>query len=328
MNSSAAQLHKNSIIIDGLNASYFKDEEVLQNLHRGGVTAVNATIAAWHNYDATMQMLDDVQAVIEKNSSYIMQIKNIADIETAKKSDKTGLILGFQDTSPMENKLDLLEKYHGLGIRIIQLTYNTQNLVGCGCLAPEDSGVSDFGREAIHEMNRLGILIDLSHCGPQTTLDGIRLSQKPVAITHTDPAARVQQPRNKSDETLLALKEKGGVVGAMAFPLTLIGKPKATLDDYLNVIDYFVKLMGIDQVGLGADFMEKMPNDIKKQVLKDIPLKDLAKLLRVKPVKNLESVADLANVTAGLLERDYSEDDTQKIIGKNWLRLYHNVWQS
>lgn len=328
MNTVANQLHRQSIVIDGLNASYFKDEEVLRRLHEGGVTAVNATIAAWHNCDETMQMLDDIQAIIEANGSYLMQVKTCRDIETAKKAGKVGLILGFQDTAPIEDRIELLEAYHRRGVRIIQLTYNTHNRVGSGCLEPLDEGITTFGKEVIHEMNRLGLLIDLSHCGPRTTRDGIALSKKPVAITHTDPAALVRQPRNKSDEILLALKEKGGVVGAMVFPLTLTGKPKATLEDYLNIIDYFVNLLGIDNVGLGPDFMEKMPAEIRKQALRDIPWTALFKVLRVRPVKNLESVTQLPNVTAGLVRRGYAEQDVKKIIGLNWLRLYGEVWEN
>jgi len=324
----AEQLHQQSIIIDGLNASYFKDETVLENLHRGGVTAVNATIAAWHNYDETMKMLDDIHALIDTCSNYVMQVTTAADIETAKTSQKVGMILGFQDTAPMEDNLSYLERYHQAGVRIIQLTYNIKNLVGCGCLEATDSGLTGFGREAIAEMNRLGILIDLSHCGPRTTLEGIDASAKPVAITHTDPAARCVAPRNKSDEILLTLKEKQGVVGAMAMPLTLTGKPKATLADYLDAIDYFVELLGHDHVGIGPDFMEKMPMEIKKQVLKDIPLKSLFTILRVRPLKNLESVTKCGNITAGLLDRDYSEQQVKKIMGLNWLRLYKQVWNN
>ncbi len=145
----ASQLHQESIIVDGLNASWFPDPSVLKHLHQGGVTAVNATIAAWHDPLETLGLLSKVLPLFEKHADIIMQVESIADIARAKQSDRVGMILGFQGTSPIGDNLGLLTLYQKLGVRIVQLTYNHRNRVGYGCQESEDDGLSDFGRAVV-----------------------------------------------------------------------------------------------------------------------------------------------------------------------------------
>ncbi|MFN8444437.1 MAG: membrane dipeptidase [Caldilineaceae bacterium] len=322
----ALAVHRHSIVVDGLNASYFASPGVLTRLHTGGITAVNATLAAWHDLPATMDLIALMHAGLRQQSDQVMQVVNVEDIHTAKASGRVGMIFGFQDTSPIGDNLNLLSVYRTLGVRIIQLTYNHRNRVGSGCLEAEDAGLSDFGRQVIAEMNRLGILVDLSHCGPRTTMEAIEASQRPVAITHANPLSRCPNPRNKSDAILKALAAKGGVVGAVIFAPLLTCGPQAVLDDYLDTIDYLVQLVGIDHVGLGPDFMEEMPAEVAAQALKGMPTGTLNQFMAVKPTVGFESISACANVTAGLLSRGYSITDTQKIIGGNWVRLYQEVW--
>lgn len=323
-------LHQESIIIDGLNASYFQDAEVLQRIHRGGVTAVNATIAAWHNMPETIRLIADLIPHFGQHCDLVMRVNTVADIAKAKAAGKVGIILGFQDSRPLEDNLNLLAVYHALGVRIIQLTYNECNLVGCGCLAPEDQGLTEFGRAVIAEMNRLGMLVDLSHCGPRTTLEAIEVSTQPVAITHSNPRARCDHPRNKTDDVIRALGARGGVIGAVSFPAMVTGKLEATLDDLIAMIDYLVELVGVDHVGVGADFMEKMPQEILMKVLaagrEGPPPPEVLKLFQGVAMTGLESASAFANITSALLARGYSESDTKKIMGENWLRLYEQVW--
>jgi membrane dipeptidase len=320
------QLHEESIIIDGLNASWFLSDTVIERIHRGGVTAVNATIAAWHDPGETLDMIGQMYNQLDKHESIAGLVRNVADIYAAKAAGKTGFILGFQDTAPIAGKLHLLRVYHELGVRIIQLTYNFENLVGCGCQVAEDAGLSDFGRDVVAEMNRLGMLIDLSHCGPRTTLDAIECSEKPVAITHANAASQFPNPRNKSDEAIKACAAKGGVIGALAFPVMLTRNLPATLDDYLHTIDYLVEMVGIDHVGIGPDFMQEMPADVAQVVLAGLPADTITFMQSVPPLQDFASAAEMPNVTAGLLQRGYSVTDTQKIMGGNWLRLYGQVW--
>ena len=323
----AAQLHADSIVIDGLNASHFLDPRVLERLHQGGVTAVNATLAAWHSPAETLQMIEDLTKLMDERADIVMPARSVADIAAAKASGRVGMIFGFQDTAPIGDDLGMLATYHELGVRIIQLTYNTPNLVGCGCQSAQDTGLTAFGREAVHEMNRLGILVDLSHCGPATTMGAIAWSQKPVAITHSNTLRFFAHPRNKSDEVIRALVERGGVIGAVAFGGLMTRRVPATLADYIAAIDDLVTLVGVDHVALGPDFMEEMPAEVVAQVLKDLPPEVLKDFHAMPATQDFESVSAFPNVTARLLAQGYAVEDARRILGGNWLRLYSEVWE-
>lgn len=323
----ADQLHRESIIIDGLNASYFFEKKVLQRLKNGGITAVNATIAAWHTLPETIDLIADYYYLLDQHADLIMPVHRVEDIEVAKKTQRVGLIFGFQDTAPIQDNERLLAIYHALGVRIIQLTYNHQNLVGGGCMIQEDNGLSPFGLKVIADMNRLGILIDLSHCGPRTSREAIEASQVPVAFTHANPVAIADHPRNKTDEALKALAAKGGVVGAATLPAMLTGQKHATIDDYLAAIDYLVNLLGIDHVGLGPDFMEDMPEEILVAALKGISTFEKEKYFSTKQISGFESISKCPNVTSELLAQGCDMGQVKKIMGGNWLRLYKEVWQ-
>ncbi|MBK8027481.1 MAG: dipeptidase [Chloroflexi bacterium] len=322
----AAQFHRDSIIIDGLNASWFLDDGVIERIHQGGTTAVNGTLAAWHEPAEALDIIAQMYAQMEKHSAIAMLARTVADIHAAKAAGKTGVILGFQDTNPIADKIHLLRAYYALGVRIIQITYNFENRVGFGCQAPEDRGLTDFGRAVVAEMNRLGILIDLSHCGPRTTLEAIDRSAKPVAITHSNAASQFNHPRNKTDEAIKACAARGGVIGAVSFPAMLTPNLPATVDDYVRAIDKLVELAGIDHVAIGPDLMESMPAEVVAVVLKGLPVDVVNFMASIPPIQGFATAADMPNVTAALLKRGYSTADTQKIMGGNWLRLYGEAW--
>jgi len=322
----ATKLHEESIVIDGLNASYFFNEAVLRRIRQGGITAFNGTVAAWHSFPETMKLIADYYRLFEDHSDRIMPVRTVEDIHQAKAGGRVGMIFGFQDTNALDGNVRMLAVYHALGVRIIQLTYNDENAVGCGCMAAEDKGLTPLGREVVAEMNRLGMLVDLSHCGHKTTRDAIGASKGPVAFTHANPLALAKSPRNKPDEAFKALAAKGGVAGVVLLPAWLTHHGQASLEDYLKAIDYLVNLMGVDHVGLGTDFMEEIPADIMATALKGISAENLQKYYGSTIVKGFESAAEFPKVTEGLLSRGYSPEDVKKIIGGNWLTLYEKVW--
>jgi membrane dipeptidase len=299
---------------------------VLERLHLGGVTAVNATIAAWHTPVETLEQIAVLAAVMTAHSDIVMPVRLVDDIAAAKARNRVGLIAGFQDTAPIGDGLGLLATYHQLGVRVIQLTYNHANRVGAGCMAPDDGGLTPFGREVVRKMNRLGILVDVSHCGPRTTLDAIEVSMRPIAITHANPRRLLDHPRNKSDAAIREMAARGGVIGAAAFGALLSRTMPATLADYLAVIDDLVDLVGIEHVGLGPDFMEEMPAEVAVRVLQGTPPEIVQQFRSMPPTQDFESVQAMPNVTAGLLARGYAAADVQRIMGGNWLRLYEEVW--
>ena len=201
---SNSDLYAQSVVFDGLNVSNWNSPDVYRSLQEGRVTGINATIAIWENFRETM---DNLAAWVHRFESYqdtVTQARTARDILRAKEEGKVGVVFGWQNASPIENDLNRLALFHTLGVRIIQITYNERNLIGNGCYERTDDGLSRFGQDAVKEINRLGILIDLSHVGDQTTLDAAEQSDGPVACTHANARSFFDHPRNKTDDALRA----------------------------------------------------------------------------------------------------------------------------
>lgn len=315
-----------SIIINALDISVFS-RAYLEKMHSSGITAANVTVTAVHSCRETMDLIGKWYRRLEENADIVMQATSAEDILLAKRIGKTALVLGFQNTTPIDDNGDLLAIYRKLGVLIMQLTYNARNLVGDGCVEPSNAGLSEFGRDVVRETNRLRILIDLSHVGERTTLEAIELSERPCAFTHANVRALCESARNKSDECLRALAAKGGVVGVNAWPAFLC-KEDPCLDDLLNHIDYLANLVGVDRVGLGLDFTEGQPYEFFTTRLglgAFHPVGILPSWPIVFP-KGIESVSDIRNIWKALVERGYSQSEVQGIMGENFLRLFRQVW--
>lgn len=321
--------YADSIIINGLDYSVLT-REYLEKFKASGCTAANVTVTALQNCWETMYRLGEWFRMFEQNQDLVQQVFSVEDIRKAKKEGKVALIVGFQNTSPIDDNIDLLAIYKRLGVQIMQLCYNPRNLSGDGCIEPGNAGLSDFGYRVVKEMNRVGILIDLSHVGERTTLEAIEASEKPCSFTHAGPKAKFDVPRNKTDECLKKLAAKGGVVGANAYPTFLSDKEEErTLDRFLDSIDYMVDLIGVEHVGIGTDFVEGQPPEFfcTRAGLGTFATPGTISYPVYFP-KGLESVSDFENVWNGLIKRGYSVADTQAIMGGNFLRLFEEVWGS
>ena len=335
MNSEARKIYDQAIVIDGLSIGNWESDAVFGRLRAGNVTAINATVATWENFVQTMAHLAVWMRRFRERDD-ILQVKETADIRTAKQLGKTGIILGFQNTSPIENELDRLGLFLALGVRVMQLTYHETNLLGSGCFERNDAGLSNFGIDAVREMNRLGIVIDLSHVGPRTTLDAIEISERPVAITHANARDFCGHPRNKESAALKLLAAKGGVVGATSFAPFLPQGFASTVDDFVDAIDDLVERIGIDHVAIGTDSTHDQPLEFwhyinAQQGTKfpstfadgSIPYTELS----FQP-KGLESPAEFPNLAAALAARGYRADEITKLLGGNWMSLFERVWSS
>ena len=196
------------------NLQYCKwSREIFEINREAGLDAVHVTVVYHEDYDEFLTRVTEWNELFKKNSDLIFLGKDIKDIEKAKLENKTAIFFGFQNCSPIEDDINLIEKVHEQGCRFMQLTYNNQSLLATGCYEKNDSGVTNFGREAIKEMNKVGIVIDMSHSGEKSTFDAIDISQKPIAITHANPSFWHNAKRNKSSELLRALSENGGMLG-------------------------------------------------------------------------------------------------------------------
>jgi len=328
--SQSNQDYENSIVFDALNTSNWESSNVYDSLSEGNITAINATIVIWENYHQTMQAIQRWQERFTSQSDTLLNALTVSDINTAKESKKTGVILGWQNATPIENDLNNLARFYELGVRIIQLTYNERNLLGNGCYERRDEGLSHFGVDAVKEMNDLGILIDLSHCGDQTCYDAIELSEKPVSITHSNSRAFFAHPRNKPTEMIKLLAEKGGVIGANAFPPFLPKGFNSTIIDYIDAIEDLVEKVGVDHVGIGTDFTQDQSNKWMDELFYQQGTKPKK---RANPYPNpvhhprgLENPSKLSSVATELSIRGYSVQDIGKILGGNWMRLLKATW--
>ncbi|MBM3944966.1 MAG: membrane dipeptidase [SAR202 cluster bacterium] len=327
----ALDIYSKAHVIDGLNVSNWESPAVFESLHKGKVSAINATIVVWEGYEET---LDHIAGWFEKFRTYddlIVQARSAADIERAKKSGRTGILLGWQNGTPIGNKLERLELFHALGVRIIQITYNERNLIGNGCYERTDEGLSGFGQDVIREMNRLGMLVDLSHVGDRTTLEAAELSELPVACTHANARSFFNHVRNKPDDALKLIAEKGGVIGANAFQTFLPKGYETTVDDYADAIDDLVERIGIDHVGIGSDYCQDRPYSFYEWLFAQQGTK-----FRPMPLKipnphihpdGMETPDKMGNIAVALAKKGYKGEDIAKVLGENWLRLFRQVFR-
>ena len=335
MNEKARNLYERAIVIDGLNVSNWDSVGVYESLRRGNLTAISATVATWEGFKETSSHIAAWLRRFNERAD-ISQVRDPVDILSAKQAGKTGVILSFQNASPIENNLDYLGFFHTLGVRIIQLTYHERNLLGNGCFERHDEGLSNFGMDAVREMNRLGILIDLSHVGDKTTLEAIELSKQPVAVTHANARDYFGHRRNKQEEALKLLAEKGGVVGACSFTPFLPTKFESTIDDYLDAIDDLVDRIGIDHVAVGTDNTQDQPlsfwHYIASQQGTRFPSTfsdpSVNYLENSFQPKGLEGPEQFPNLAGSMMNRGYQEEDILKVLGGNWMRIFEEVWSS
>ena len=251
--------YRDAVVVDGLNVSNWDSPAVYESLRRGGVSAINATIAVWEDFPQTVDNIAAWMARFRTHEESLTPVTSVRDILDAKEQGKTGVVFGWQNASPLGGDLNRLELFHRLGVRIVQITYNERNLVGNGCYERSDDGLSHFGVDAVKELNRLGILIDLSHVGDRTTLEAAELSEQPVACTHANARGFFNHVRNKTDDALRLIADGGGVIGANAFPPFLRNGFESTVADYVDVIDDLVERIGVDHVAIGTDYTQDQP---------------------------------------------------------------------
>lgn len=333
--SEAKTLHHDSLVIDGLEAAPMNREHFAR-LRLGGVDAVNYTCAkVTDDFGSAVLNVQGLRRLIDANPDEVLLVREASDILAAQEEGRIGLITGFQNAAPINGKIEYLELLHEMGVRIIQLTYNERNLLGDGCVEAANGGLSRLGRRAVEEMNRLGLVVDVSHCGERTTLDALELSSSPVFISHANVKALCPSLRNKSDAVLDALVKNGGVMGVAFWAPMTYKDPgiRPTLDDLLDHVDYLVGRMGINHVSIGSDLGEGESREYYESMflrgggLYPEITEDLGEWygFDTRMVEGLESAVAFPKVTEGLLRRGYTDEDVRRILGENTLRLLRQV---
>ena len=318
-------LHQDAIVIDGLIIANWQTS-VFEDMRRGGLTAANCTVSVWEGFTQTVQNIGAMKDKIRQHSDWLSLVRTTADIRQAKADNKTGIILGFQNAHAFEDNLSYIEAFADMGVRVVQLCYNTQNLIGTGCYE-RDGGLSGFGQEVIAEMNRVGIMVDLSHVGSKTSEEAILASSKPVTYSHCLPSGLKEHPRNKSDAELKFIADHGGFIGVTMFPPFLKRGIDATVHDYVEAIDYVINLVGDDCVGIGTDHTQGHGHEFFDMLTHDKG--HYRRLTRFGTIINplgIRTIGEMPNLTAAMEQAGWTASRIEKVLGLNWLRVYEAVW--
>lgn len=319
-------LHQDLMLFDGLIVSRWS-RSVFEDMRRGGLTAANCTCSVWEGFAATMDNIGAWKSWFREHADLIMPVRTSADIAEAKRVGKTGIVLGFQNVSAFEDRLHAVQLFKELGVGIAQMAYNTQNFVGTGCYESHDGGLSDFGHDVVAEMNRVGMMCDLSHVGPKTSEDVIKASKQPVCYSHCLPAGLKAHPRNKSDAQLRFIAERGGFIGVTMFPPFLRKGTQSTVDDYVEAIAYVIDLAGEDSVGIGTDFTQGHDRAFFEWITHDKGTgRKLTEFGEIVNPAGIQTIGDYPNLTAAMLRAGWAEGRIRKIMGENWIRVLRDVW--
>ncbi|WP_280552877.1 dipeptidase [Halomonas sp. 25-S5] len=321
------ELHDDAIVIDGLIIAKW-NRELFEDMRRGGLTAANCTVSVWEGFQATVDNIVRSNALMAECSDLVRPVRTTADITRAKEEGKTGILYGFQNAHAFEDQIGYVEVFKQLGVGIVQLCYNTQNLVGTGCYE-RDGGLSGFGREIVAEMNRVGIMCDLSHVGETTSREVIEASEKPVCYSHCLPSGLKEHPRNKSDAELKFIADRGGFVGVTMFTPFLRAGIDATVDDYVEAIEYVMNIVGEDAIGIGTDFTQGHDQDFFEWLTHDKGYaRRLTRFGEIINPEGIRTIGEFPNLTEALSRRGFSEPQVRKIMGENWVRVLKDVWGS
>ena len=297
-----------------------------------GLNAVHVTLVYHEDYDEFLQRVKEWDRFFEENSDLIFLGKTFEDITKAQSDNKTAIFFGFQNCSPIEDDINLIEKVHEHGCRFMQLTYNNQSLLATGCYEKNDSGVTNFGREAIKEMNRVGIVVDMSHSAEKRTLDAIEISEKPIAITHANPSFWHQALRNKSDFLLKKLSESGGILGLSLYSHHLKDGTNCRLENFCEMVAKTAEIMEVKNIGIGSDLCLNQPDSVVEWMRNGTWSKstNYGEGSKKKPgfPKQPDWFLDARgfdNLESGLKKVGFNKQEVEGILGNNWFNFYKGI---
>ena len=306
--------------------------EIFEINREAELDAVHVTIVYHEDYDELLKRVDEWNIHFKDNSDLIFHGKSYKDIEKAKEQKKTAIFFGFQNCSPIEDDINLIEKVHHLGCKFMQLTYNNQSLLATGCYEKIDSGVTNFGKEVIKEMNRVGIVIDMSHSAEKSTFDAIEISEKPIAITHANPLFWHKAIRNKSSDLLKTLAKNGGMIGLSLYPHHLKDGTNCNLENFCEMTAKTAELIGVKNIGIGSDLCLKQPDTVVEWMRNGTwtKSKNYGEGSKNKPgfPKQpvwFEDARGFKNLESGLKKTGFNQEEVEGILGNNWYNFYKNI---
>ena len=312
------------------NLQYCKwSEEIFKINNEAGLDAIHVTIAYHEDFDELQDNINNWDNNFDSYSDLIFHGKTYLDIEKAKETNKTAVFFGFQNCSPIEDNINLVEEVHKLGAVFMQLTYNNQSLLATGCYEENDSGVTRMGKEVIKEMNRVGVVVDMSHSAEKSTFDAIELSEKPIAITHANPYFWHAARRNKSSELLKELGASGGMLGLSLYPHHLLDGTDCTLDSFCSMVAQTAEIMGVKQIGIGSDLCLKQPDSVVEWMrngtwtrTKDYGEGNASNAAFPDQPSWFQDARGFVNLEKGLKLVGFDEKEIKLILGNNWFNFY------
>lgn len=307
-----------------------------------GVTAACGTYSGSHKlsaaFESAIRKIANAHAIVSGLSDDMLIARTAADIERAHAEGKRAVIIDFQNTVPFADDLDRIQTFHGLGLRMVQLTYNLQNLVADGCTETYGGGLTYFGQAVVQRLNELNILVDVSHCSEQTGWDAMKVSSAPVIVSHSSSASVARHDRGKSDDLARSIAEQGGYFGVVVIPGFIRETPGATLDDFVAQINHLVNVCGIDHVGIGTDKAGPGPSTSSLVEYPDsMPASDPDefnwsgfrneehRLTDEYDMQGFQKFGDWPNLTVALAAAGYNEEELRKLLGLNYLRVFREV---
>ncbi|HVP54005.1 MAG TPA: membrane dipeptidase [Candidatus Eisenbacteria bacterium] len=333
-----AELYRKSVVIDTLCAPFtsadsLPDKAAIDAVRQSGITAINFTISG-RSFEETIDNLAYVDALVEQSPDVFTVIRIHADIARAKREGKIGIIPGFQYTQFLEDNPSRIETFRRLGVRIMQLTYNNRSIFGDGCLEPGNAGLSKAGHDAVRKMNELGAAVDLSHSGYRTTSEAIEASQRPVLITHSGCASIYAHPRNKPDDVMKALADKGGYFGVYLMPYLVASPTVPTHEHVINHVLCALNICGADHVGIGSDGSIQsvsLTPEQKKAFDEDIARRKKLGIGapgedRYPYVPDLNGPDHMEAIAAELQKRGQPSAVIEKVLGANFQRVIGEIW--
>lgn len=316
-------------VIDGLQYCLWS-RKVFEEMREGGVSAVHVTVAYHENFRDTVDNIVAWNERFRDHGDLILPGHSAADIDLATRTGRTAIVFGSQNPSVMEADLGLLEVLHDLGLRFMQLSYNNQSLLCAGWWEAEDRGITRMGREVIREMNRLGMVPDMSHSGERSTLEAIELSERPIAVTHANPSSWRETGRNKSDRVLQALGQSGGMLGFSLYPHHLRDGSACRLDDFTAMMARTAEIVGVSRIGIGSDLCQDQPDAVigwmrNGRWTREAVETGTAAVLPPQP-EWFRSNRDFGNIRESLRARGFSSEEVAGIMGGNWLAFMRHAF--
>ncbi len=314
--------------IDGLQYANWS-EKIFRQLRAGGVDAIHVTIAYHETFRETVLNFEKWNRWFEVYGDLIVKGTTARDIDLARETNRTAVFFGFQNPSPMEDDIGLIEILHTLGARFMQLSYNNQSLLATGCYEAEDPGITRMGRQVIKEMNRVGLVIDMSHSADRSTIEAAAISERPIAITHANPFRWSPALRNKKDDVLKAVTESGGMLGFSLYPHHLKDKSDCSLQSFCEMIARAADDFGVAHLGIGSDLCQDQPDCVVEWMRtgrwsKDIDFGEGSAAAPGFPQMPswFQDNRDFGNIEAGLRDVGMNDDEVAAIMGRNWYRFF------